>query len=90
MQAVPCFFKEKLKGICGNWRHAKCQMDYTYHMYLHKTERKIRLAGPYWRSVIRVYDIQIGDVVTFIYVGEDEDFDADRDEEFELTVYQIG
>ena len=59
-------------------------------MYLHKTDGKTFVAGPYWRSLIRVYDIQVGDVVLFTYVGKDADFDPEMDEDFALTVFQIG
>ena len=59
-------------------------------MYLLEDGYKTLVVGPYWRSVIRVYNIQVGDVVSFTYVGGDEDFSVSTDDIFALTVYQVG
>ena len=90
MQAVPCLFKEKLNSICGNWLVAKCQGDLFFDFFLEKIEIRTNLVGPYVRSLMRVYDLNIGDVLSFDYIWEDEDYVYDKEQEFDLTVYQIG
>ena len=91
LQAVPCYFKEKLNTVCGgNLLTAKCQSDYIFDFYMEKKLRRTMLVGPYWTSLIRMYNIQIGDVVSFTYICEDEDYEGYEIEEVDVTVYQVG
>ena len=48
----------------------------TYDFYLEKTATRTTICGPYWRSLVRVYDIQVSDEVSFKYAEEDDIFDV--------------
>jgi hypothetical protein len=72
---VPCLFREKLNKFAGNWMVARCSGNWTYDFYLEKTLTRIEICGPYWRSFIRRFDIQLGDVICFEYVEETNNFD---------------
>jgi hypothetical protein len=54
----------------------------TYDLFLEKTATRTTICGPYWRSMVRAYDIQVGDEVSFNYDEEDDILD--------VTVYQHG
>jgi hypothetical protein len=49
----------------GNW---------TYDFYLEKTLTRTEICGPYRRSLVRRYDIHLGDVICFEYVEETNNF----------------
>ncbi|XP_071680600.1 uncharacterized protein [Lolium perenne] len=59
---------------------AKCPMR-VFDFYLEKDGTTTTICGPYWRSLVRLYDIQLGDVVSFTYMEEEN--------RFHLNVYQI-
>jgi hypothetical protein len=59
---------------------AKCPMR-VFDMYLEKDGTTTTICGPYWRSLVRLYAIQLGDVVSFTYMEEEN--------RFHLNVYQI-
>jgi hypothetical protein len=59
---------------------AKCPMR-VYDMYLVKDGTTTTICGPYWRSLVRLYNIQLGDVLSFTYMEEEN--------RFHLNVYQI-
>ncbi|KAM0930665.1 hypothetical protein ACQ4PT_000810 [Festuca glaucescens] len=48
----------------------------TYDLYSEKTATRTTICGPYWRSMVRAYDIQVGDEVSFKYAKEDDIFDV--------------
>ncbi|KAM0928815.1 hypothetical protein ACQ4PT_002004 [Festuca glaucescens] len=79
---VPCKFREQVSKFARseNWMVAQCPMR-VYDMYLGKDDNTTTICGPYWRSLVRLYDIQLGDVVSFTYVEEQN--------KFQLNVYQI-
>jgi hypothetical protein len=54
---------------------ASCSGNWTYDFYLEKTLTRTEICGPYWRSFIRRFDIQLGDVICFEYVEETKNFD---------------
>ena len=47
-----------------------------YDLYLEKNDTRTCICGPYWSSLVRVYDIQQGDLVSFVYDDEAELFDV--------------
>jgi hypothetical protein len=49
--------------------------------FLNKETGKTTICGPYWTSICRVYDIQIGNHVKFDYNEEEE--------QFEVYVYEL-
>ncbi|KAM0907836.1 hypothetical protein ACQ4PT_015866 [Festuca glaucescens] len=79
---VPCKFREQVSKFARseNWMVAQCPMR-VYDMYLEKDGSTTTICGPYWRSLVRLYDIQLGDVVSFTYMEEQN--------KFQLNVYQI-
>jgi hypothetical protein len=64
-----------------NWMLAHCSWR-TYDLYLEKTATRTTICGPYWRSMVRAYDIQVDDEVSFKYDEEDDILD--------VTVYPHG
>ena len=75
LQAVPCKFQERLNTIVNNknwlvasWPH------WVFDFYLQKDVATTTICGPYWSSLVRTYDIQVGDVVSFIYDEHDNSF----------------
>lgn len=54
---------------------AECSRN-TFDFSLFKEKIKTTICGPYWRSLVRVYDIQIGNTVAFIYNEVDGRFGA--------------
>jgi hypothetical protein len=53
---------------------ACCSENWTYDFYPEKTLTRTEICGPYWRSLVRRYDIQLGDVICFEYVEETNNF----------------
>jgi hypothetical protein len=62
------------------WMVAKCQRN-SYDFFLNKETGKTTICGPYWTSICRVYDIQIGNYVKFNYNEEEE--------QFEVSIYEL-
>lgn len=82
-----------MNTFCENWLVAKCHSSLFFDFFLEKIETKKKsrtnLVGPYLRSLTRVYDLQVGDVLSFDLLWEEEDYD-DVEQQFDLTVYQVG
>jgi hypothetical protein len=47
-----------------NWMVAKSETS-TFNFYLYKEEAKTTICGPYWSSFVTVYNIEIGNVISF-------------------------
>ena len=50
-----------------------------FDLFINKDKTRTELVGPYWLSLVRVYGIQVSDIIHFEY-KEDEKL-------FEMTVY---
>ena len=81
-QVVPCKFKEILNTLVNNknWLVASCP-HWVFDFYLQKDVATTTICGPYWSSLVRTYDIQLGDVVSFFY--------DELQNRFSLTVNEV-
>jgi hypothetical protein len=84
---VPCSFKERLNKFSGNWLVAQSPRFCKFDMFLLKEKEKTEIYGPYWKSLVRVYGIRMGDVVHFQL---DEDPFEPVDNLFNAVVYTNG
>ena len=101
LQAVPCKNKVQVDTyVPGSWMVAYSPTDHPFDFSLIRRGIKTIICGPYWRSLVRVYDIQLGDVVHFELDKEEEEMDEDLNEEVQaddekefnnikVTVYSI-
>ena len=98
VQAVPCKNKVQVDtSVPGSWMVAYSPTEHPFDFSLLRRGINTIICGPYWRSLVRVYDIQLGDVVHFQLDDEDEmdaeldqDVEDDDDQEFnyiKVTVY---
>ena len=48
---------------------------YLYDLHLEKEVARTTICRTYWSSLVRTYDIQLGEVVSFRYVEQANNFD---------------
>jgi hypothetical protein len=87
MQTVPCSFRERLNKFTGKWLVAQSPRFRKFDLYLLKEVDRIIICGPYWKSLVRVYDIGVVDVVQFEL---DENPFEPVNNIFQLIVYSNG
>jgi hypothetical protein len=85
IQNVPCSFRERLNKFTKNWLVARTPNFRKYDLFLRKDRLRTYICGPYWKSLIRAYDIEVGDVVHFEY---NEDSLDGLSNLFNVTVYK--
>lgn len=71
MMTVPCCFKDHIDDFSKKWVVAKCPRGHNFDMYIIKSDAQTKLCGPYWRELVRAYDINLFDVVTFTFDPEE-------------------
>jgi hypothetical protein len=86
---VPCSFRERLDKFAKKWLVARSPRYRSFDLFLMKDDAASRttMCGPYWTSLIRVYNIGIGDVLYFEY---NDDPLEKLDNMFDVTVYSNG
>ena len=81
---MPCSFRERLNKFTKNWLVARSPRFRKFDLYLKKDRLRTIICGPYWLSLVRAYDIGVGDVVRFEL---NEDLDEPVDNLFNVQVY---
>ena len=87
---MPCSFKERLnKFVHNNWIVASSHHR-SYDLFLRKDSVRTYICGPYWKSLIRIFDIEIGDVLHFEYNAHPPLVNLNFGNVFNVTVYRDG
>ena len=73
---------------------AKDRWNHTFDLYLEKRWERTVVFGPYWKSLLRMFGIQLGDVVCFELADNHMEDEMDQDIDgrvikFDLSIYSI-
>lgn len=84
-QEAPCCFRHRLDSLCPKrWMKANGfrpaiteggEFETMHHIYLSPWGETVLLCGPYWRSMIDAFRVELLDTVTFTFNEENNLFD---------------